>query len=216
VAKTEFSFIFWDNDGVLVDTEGLYYQANREALAQLGVDLGHDAFGRISLTEGRTVFDLAIEQGHAAVVIEQQRRWRDLRYTELLAQGDLVLPGVFETLLRLHRKIDMAIVTSSRQDHFDAIHRRFNLLQFFEFVLTREDYQMTKPDPEPYLLALANSRRSSQDCLVIEDSPRGVAAAKAAGLTCWAMPSAQTRGMGFPDADLVLEDVREIVDRLGL
>ena len=212
----DFTFIFWDNDGVLVDTEGLYYRANREALTQLDIDLEHDAFVRISLTEGQSVFELASDRGHSPEVLERLRSWRNARYTELLTRGNLVLPGVYETLRRLHRKIGMAIVTSSRQAHFDTVHRRCNLLQFFEFVLTREDYDKSKPDPEAYLLALANSRQSRQDCLVIEDSPRGVAAAKAAGLTCWALPSAQTRDLVFPGADLVLQDVREIADRLGL
>ena len=51
-----FEFIFWDNDGVLVDTEGLYYQASRDALARIGFELTIQQFTTISLASGRSVF----------------------------------------------------------------------------------------------------------------------------------------------------------------
>ena len=108
----------------------------------------------------------------------------------------------------------MAIVTSSRRDHFDAIHRKSGLLQFFDFVLTREDYAHAKPNPEPYFLALANSKVPKDKCLVIEDSPRGLAAAKAAGLACWIVPSKDTLGEPFNEADRVLDSVTELLSLL--
>ena len=206
----KFQYIFWDNDGVLVDTERLYYQACREALAQIGVTLTHRDFVTISLTQGRTVFDLATEQGSSTNDLRNLREWRNKRYMQLLGQGDLVLPKVRETLLQLHKEIGMAIVTSSHRDHFERIHRDSNLLPFFDFVLTREDYAQSKPDPEPYLLALANSRQAPGDCLVIEDSPRGLAAAKAAGLTCWVIPSIETYQQDFSAADRILEKISDL------
>ena len=74
----------------------------------------------------------------------------------------------------------MAIVTSSPKNHFHIIHSRTGFLEFFDFYLTREDYTNSKPSAEPYLLALQKSGLNSQDVLVIEDSPRGLKAAKAA------------------------------------
>lgn len=210
-----YQYIFWDNDGVLVDTEKLYYQANREALAKLGIGLSDAEFTNISLGQGQSVLDLARQVSISAAEFAQLRTWRNNRYAELLMTGDLVLPGVRETLLQLHRKIGMAIVTSSLGAHFEIIHRRSSLLQFFDFVLTREDYAKSKPDPEPYLLALVNSRQAARDCLVIEDSPRGLAAAKAAGLDCWVIPSDETAGEDFSAADAVLEGISEVVTRLA-
>ena len=66
-----------------------------------------------------------------------------------------------------------------------------------------------------YLLALANSRQAKADCLVIEDSPRGLAAAKAAGLTCWVIPSLETRQQDFHGADRVLENITELIPLLS-
>lgn len=197
-----FEFIFWDNDGVLVDTEGLYYQASRDALARIGFELTIQQFTTISLASGRSVFELATDDGR---LMDELRRWRNARYSELLVEQQLLLPGVCETLTRLAVHKKMAIVTSSRRDHFDLIHADTGLLHLFDFILCREDYRAAKPDPEPYLLALQRSGRAARQCLVIEDSARGLAAAKAAGLTCWVVPSPQTRGQDFSAADQILE-----------
>ncbi|TLM62985.1 MAG: HAD family phosphatase [Deltaproteobacteria bacterium] len=202
-----FDFIFWDNDGVLVDTEGLYFQASREALARIGYTLTPDQFAAISLASGRSVFELATED---AVLMDELREVRNRRYAELLAGTNLLLPGVHETVSRLGAQRGMAIVTSSRRDHFDLIHATTGLLPFFDFILCREDYREAKPHPEAYLLALQRSGRRPADCLVIEDSPRGLAAAKTAGLTCWVIPSAQAAGQDFSAADRILGDITEL------
>jgi HAD superfamily hydrolase (TIGR01509 family) len=202
-----YDFIFWDNDGVLVDTEGLYCQASREALELIGFALSAEQFTAVSLATGRSVFELATSD---QTVMDELRHRRNLRYAELLAGCDLVLPGVRETVGRLARRHEMAIVTSSRRDHFNLIHTDSGLLHFFNFILCREDYREAKPHPEPYLLALQRSGRKAADCLVIEDSLRGLAAAKAAGLTCWVIPSAQTREQDFSSADRILGHIEEL------
>lgn len=202
-----YDFIFWDNDGVLVDTEGLYYQASREALSQLDFDLTEEQFAAISLASGRSVFELATDDQE---ILEELRHWRNTRYSELLHGRDLVLPGIREALSELAPRLNMAVVTSSRRDHFEIIHTRSGLLTFFDFTLCREDYRDAKPDPESYLLALQRSGYPPAACLVIEDSFRGLAAAKAAGLTCWVIPSRQTRDQDFSTADRILEHAGDL------
>ena len=207
-----FDFIFWDNDGVLVDTEGLYYQASREVLEQIGFDLSAAQFAAVSLATGRSVFELATAD---PALMDDLRHRRNRRYAELLGGADLVLPGVRETIARLAARHQMAIVTSSRRDHFDLIHAASGLLGHFDFILCREDYREAKPDPEPYLTALRPRGQAAANCLVIEDSPRGLASAKAAGLTCWVIPSAQTRGQDFATADRVLGQMEDLFALLG-
>jgi HAD superfamily hydrolase (TIGR01509 family) len=205
-----FQYIFWDNDGVLVETEPLYLQASREALAKADIALSEEQFSRISLTDGRSIFDLAVDRGLPAEDILGLKRWRNARYAELLETEDVALGGVRDVLERLHGKIMMAIVTSSLRSHFDIIHRRTGLLPFFDFCLTREDYAQSKPSAEPYLLALQKSGCQAGEALVIEDSPRGLQAAKAAGLTCWVLPGKHTSREGFSRADRVLHSLDEV------
>ena len=210
----DFSYIFWDNDGVLVDTERYYFQASQEALAKVGIVLEDKQFAALSLTRGHSIFDLAQAHGHSAQELEELRDWRNQRYTELLNLNNTLIPGVRAVLNHLFGKLGMAIVTSSRRDHFNTMHSQTGLTTFFDFILTREDYLQSKPSPEPYLLALQKSGCRPEDCLVIEDSPRGLTAAKAAGLTCWVIPGLLTERQHLDHADRILEQISDIQDLL--
>lgn len=208
--EMKYQYIFWDNDGVLVDTEGYYLQASREALARADVSLSDSQFADISLKNGRSLLDLASERGASGLGRDELGRWRNQRYAELLEGKDLTLPGVREVLKILYGKINMGIVTSSLKSHFEIIHRHTGLLSYFNFFLTREDYVRGKPEAEPYLLALQRSGQCAQRVLVIEDAPRGLDAAKAAGLTCWVIPAHLTSQQDFQNADRILLSLSEI------
>jgi len=200
--------IFWDNDGVLVDTEGLFFRANQETLADVGFSLGWEQFEKISLTRGGSVLQLAEKPGTEAFY--KLRRERDDRYADLLTREPLVIDGVRDVLETLRGKYIMGIVTSSGHEHFEIIHRQSQLLTYFQFVLTLKDYEHSKPHPEPYLKALELSGFSLQECLIIEDSPRGLAAAIGAGIRCIVIPSKLTHGNNFAGAYMVLNSIKEL------
>ena len=206
--------VFWDNDGVLVDTEKLYFQATRELLQKAGVTLTEALFQRISLVEGRSAFDLVLEKGVSREEIDRLHAERNRRYAELLAGGVRILDGVEETLGWLRGKVIQAIVTSSRRSHFDAMHVRTGLPPFFDFILTREDYVLSKPDPEPYRLAMERSGCLPEECLVVEDSERGLRAALAAGIRCIVVPNDLTQGAAFAGAWRILPSCRVILGEI--
>ena len=193
--------LLWDHDGVLVDTEALYFRATRETLHDVGIALSHEDYRKLFLVAGKGAFHLARERGFDEAAVRELRRARDLRYLALLEGESVVIPGAPEAVERLGRCFRMAIVTSSLREPFDCIHRTSGLLPHFELVLTREAYAHSKPDPEPYLTALKRLGLSAEECLVIEDSERGLRAAAAAGVRCWVVPSALTAGSSFRDAE---------------
>lgn len=199
--------IFWDNDGVLVDSEPLYFEATREALAELGVELTLADFAELSLRRGASAFDVA--RGIAPERIEAARLRRNARYGERLAGIELI-PGVREALAALHGRVPLAVVTTSRRVHFEIQHARTGARAFFAFVLTNEDFTRKKPDPQPYLMAAARLGVDPGDCLVIEDSERGLRSAVAAGMRCAVVPSRLTAGADFSAACRVLAAVREV------
>ena len=202
--------IFWDNDGVLVDTEELYFQATKEVLSQAGIDFTRDLFIQISLRQGRSAFQVAAQRGVDPGTITMLRSARNRRYSELLRNGVPVLNGVVETLHQLQGKVLMGVVTSSRREHFEIIHATTGLLPYFDFVLTRENYTKTKPDPEPYLTAIKRNGLNREDCIIVEDSERGLESAKAAGIRCIVVPHALTKDSNFSGAWRVLDSVREV------
>ncbi len=205
-----FDGIFWDNDGVLMETEQIYYRANAEALATVGVELTLEDFCRISLRQGESVLDLAQDCDG------QVRRVRDEIYYRLLGEESRAYPGVRDTLQRLQGRQPMAIVTSCQRVNFMQMHRESNLLGYFDFVLTREDYAASKPDPEPYLTACARAGLEPARCLAIEDSERGVRSASRAGLTVAAIPGDMNREGDFSAARWLLEGVSQLPGLLML
>jgi HAD superfamily hydrolase (TIGR01509 family) len=209
-----FDAILFDNDGVLVDTEALYFRANREALATVGVDLDEATYVECLLRQGIGVWHLAEARGASPAEIEALRAERDRRYVRLVEEAEVVIPGVGDLLPRLAARFRMAIVTSSEPGPFARTHARTGLLPHFELVLTRVDYTNAKPDPEPYLAAVARLALPPARCLVIEDSERGLRAAKAAGLCCWVVPSGLTASGDFSAADAVLPDLAAAGARL--
>ena len=203
--------IFWDNDGVLVETEHLYFQATQESLASIGIELTRDDYIALFLVAGRGAWHVAEQRGVSPSEIERLRNERNARYSELLAQAPRLAVGVTEVLEALHGRYVMGVVTSSRKDHFDVIHRDTGLLKYFDFVLTASDVTRVKPDPEPYLRAVARSGVPAEACVAIEDSTRGLESARAAGIRCIVVPTALTRQSDFAAADRVLGSIGELL-----
>ena len=214
--KGNFDAILFDNDGILVDTEPLFFQATREILETVDVPLTVEDYHEISMRRGGTVFDLAEARGISRDEIQTLRKVRDRRYSDLIDEGVRILDGVVETLERLHGLFPMAIVTTSDRGHFDRIHSQTELIRYFDFVVAQGDYTHHKPHPEPYLTAAARIGVAPERCLAIEDTERGLRSATRAGLSCIAIPNELSRTGNFKDAHTVLGSMHELTSLLGI
>jgi HAD superfamily hydrolase (TIGR01509 family) len=206
--------VFWDNDGVLVDTEHLYFKATQHVLASAGIGLTEDDYIELFLVQGKGAWHLAEERGIAPQEIDRMRLERNALYGDWLAQAPRLNAGVTEVLDALHGRYVMGVVTSSRRDHFDVIHRSTGLLKYFDFVVTADDVTRTKPDPALYLRALEKSGVEKDACIAIEDSERGLEAARGAGIKCMALPSSLTKRQRFAGAHRILTSIEEVLEVL--
>jgi beta-phosphoglucomutase-like phosphatase (HAD superfamily) len=207
--------IFWDNDGVLVDTERLYFAATQQILWTVGVHLTRELFIEFNLVQGKGAWHIAKAKGVSQDTIDQLRHERDALYDgKQLIQDCNTIPGSHEVLEALYGKYLMGIVTSSRKDHFELIHQFSVLLKFFDFVLTANDYKKFKPDPEPYLLAVKKSGFTKEECIAVEDSERGLISTKEAGIRCMVIPTELTQNGDFSKADKVLRNIMEVLEEL--
>ncbi|MGA7306405.1 MAG: HAD family phosphatase [Rhodothermales bacterium] len=208
--------ILWDNDGVLVDTEHIYFRVTQSVLQEAGVSIDERDYRKHFLTGSAGAWHLAVELGFTDDQIEEMRQRRNDLYADALRSEEVAIDGAQEVLEELKSNYRMAVVTSSRRRHFEIIHERTGFLPYFEFVLVREDYVRSKPDPEPYLTAAEKLGLPPEACLAIEDSERGLRAAASAGMRCWVIPTDLTRGGDLSAAERILASISDLPGLLSV
>ena len=200
--------ILWDNDGVLVETEKWYYEATKLVMEKEGYHLNLDKYRETFLQHNTGAWHLLENSNN--YYINSLRNKRNSIYSTFLQTKDIYIEYLTNILDELYNSYKMGIVTSSRKDHFDIIHKRSNILKYFDFVITSDDFSKSKPNPEPYLLGIAKTGYDASECVVIEDSERGVFSAKKANLFCIAIPNDMTVDSDFSKADIVINDIHDI------
>lgn len=202
--------LLFDNDGILVDTEPLYFEATREVLAARGFQLTPAMFAEHFLRQGRGVWHILESEGITPEETDHLRDERNRLYLERLRKETVLIPGARAVIRELAGRFRLVIVTSSLREHFLAAHAATGLLPFFEFTLAREDYDRSKPAPEAYISAASRLGLPAEECLVIEDTERGLRAAKAAGMSCIMIPRGLSRTGDFRNAVALLDDIRRL------
>ncbi|MEF3274164.1 MAG: HAD family hydrolase [Chloroflexus sp.] len=209
--------LLFDFDGLIVDTETPAFQSWQEIFAEYGVELSVHEWG-IALGANGT-FDaiahlvarlrerdprLADEVRAAQTTILARRQARK----DALSAAQPLLPGVLTLLTEARAaSIPCAIASSSSQRWVEGWLHWLGIRNYFAAVVTADDVIATKPAPDLFLTAAARLGRSPAECLVLEDSPNGIRAARAAGCPVVAIPGAISRQLPLPPADLVLPDL---------
>ena len=110
--------------------------------------------------------------------------------------------------------ISVAIATNSLRDEASLIVGYLGAAQFFDAVIAREDYERAKPAPDGYLVAARTLGLEPAACVVVEDTPRGLAAGRAAGMAVVAVPSDLTADADFTGATRRLAGLTELTPAL--
>jgi HAD superfamily hydrolase (TIGR01509 family) len=203
--------LLWDVDGTLAETERDGHRlAFNDAFAALGLgwrwsEARYGELLRVTGGRERILLDMATQpdapgtQGEREALARELHRRKNTAYEARLAAGAICLrPGVAELLNEaVERPLRLAIVTTTSRANVQALlqyTRGAGALAQFEVVVCGEDVAAKKPDPEAYVLALAQLGLSPLATLALEDSPAGVAAARSADV-----PVLVTRSAYFPD-----------------
>lgn len=206
--------ILFDSDGVLVDTEQMFFEATRDAFQAEGVALAPEQWARWFLSEGKRSTEIAQLLGMPSSRIEKVIENRFECFWSRVDQGVTVNPGILDLLNQLAPCFRLAIVTGATKSHFDRVHRATGLLHYFETVVTYDDCENVKPHPQAYLIALQRLGLKPAECVAIEDSPRGATAALAAGLRCLVLPTALTDLTLCPEGCVILDQATQILHNL--
>lgn len=213
--------VLWDMDGVIVDSGPLHFLAWREALKQEGVRLSEEDFRRTFGQRNDTIIaDLVgpdVPAERASAIGEAKER----RYRALVRQKGIdALPGALGWIRRLHgRGVPQAIVSSAPLENITTILECLGATGFFQVLVSGEQVSRGKPDPESFLLAARQVGVPPERCVVVEDAPAGVEAARRAGMACLALTTSHP-GTALAEADQVADGLaglpEDTFDRLGV
>lgn len=202
-------YLLFDNDGVLVETEKYYYEANVKALAEFGLELSFDVYMEI-MARGGTAWEVAKKHGYTQDKIDKKRAQRDIYYQEFIQNENIEIDGVLETLKKLSKSYNMGIVTTSRRVDFDLVHNKMDIVSYMDFTLCVEEYPRSKPHPDPYLAGMKKFSATKDECIIIEDSQRGLSSAVNAGIECIIIDNEFTRTHDFSQASYKIQTIKEL------
>ena len=198
----------FDFDGLILDTEGPEYAAWCEMFGEHGCELGiEDWAAGIGTQRGFDPYGHLEKLSGRQIVREELRPRVRRRLLELIAQ-EVVKPGVTEYLEaapRLGLKVGLA--SSADREWVTGHLTRLQLLDRFQTIQCWAEGKRPKPAPDLFLAAVEALGLEPEEAIALEDSPNGLAAAKAAGLFCVAVPSGPTARLDFSTADVVVKSL---------
>jgi HAD superfamily hydrolase (TIGR01509 family) len=202
--------VVFDLDGLMFNTEDVYWQVGCELLRRRGCEFTRELSNAMMGRPPQPGFEAMI-RAH-----DLRDTWQELAVESEetfigLLDGHLApMPGLMELLAALEANdIPKAICTSSTRRTLESVLAPFDLQRRFEFALTAEDIVRGKPDPEIYLKAAARFGIEPREMLVLEDSQTGCRAAAAAGAVTVAVPGEHSCDQDFSMAALRIEGLAD-------
>lgn len=189
--QPEIKAVCFDMDGLLFNTEDLYDELGLEMLRRRGKQYDPDLVRRMMGLQAQPALQLFIEHYDLTDTVEELMAEADEFFDAILPERLSLLPGalaMLEYCSRDHAR-PLALTTSSGRASVERIMSLYDLRHFFDFWLTAEDIEQSKPHPEIYQTAAARHGVKTEDMLVFEDSENGCKAGVSAGAHVVAIPS---------------------------
>jgi len=184
--------VLFDMDGLLVDTEPLWFDVELEVMAKLGGEWTQADQSAVLGSSSAMAARYMIQRSGADTDPAEVVRWMDDGIVRRVREQVTILPGAVALLEDLHAAgVPCGLVSASVRPMVDAVLARVGAAHF-AVTISGDDVSRNKPDPEPYLKAIAALGGDPSRCVVLEDSPNGVAAGLGAGCQVVAVPHAAT------------------------
>lgn len=214
--------LIFDFDGVLVDSEPVILRLTQEMAAREGWKVSAEEYYRdyLALDDRGIVERLYHSHGRA---VDPQRRddlvaWKARNYRAITRKGLPSFPGAADFVRGAAARYPLVIASGSLRNEIESLLEKLQLRESFRFIISAEDTERSKPNPEIYLKALArlqelsdfqSTKLHASECLAIEDAPGGIQAARAAGLRCLALAQSRPK-QELSQADWVYAGFHEV------
>jgi HAD superfamily hydrolase (TIGR01509 family) len=179
--------VIFDMDGVLIDSEPIHYEVENRIYDLLGIEVTDEIHLNYLGTSNDFMYSDLKSRFNLAASVDELIKFDDDYRCEYLKNLEVVdlNNGVLDLLIELKAEgLKLAVATSSSPDIANVLLERCGIKSFFDIIVTTSDSGKSKPAPDVYLLAAERLGVIPEDCIVFEDSPNGLSAAKSADMYC--------------------------------
>ncbi|HLN26284.1 MAG TPA: HAD family phosphatase [Gemmataceae bacterium] len=212
--------VVFDLDGLMIDTEPIFEETAIRLLRRRGQSAAPEILQAMMGTPARQALEIFRQHHRLHESVEKLAAECSQLFFEVLdGRNAPLMIGLGELLEQIEaRGLTKAIATSSSARYVERILAPHHILHRFAFVLTCDDVRLGKPSPEIYEKAAARLGHPAAEMVVLEDSPNGLRAAKAAGARCVVVPHARVPLDNLGGADAIVPGLNapELLDLLGL
>ena len=205
--------IIYDNDGLLLDTEPFYTRAHEIVAARYGKTFDWTVKSKMIGLRAEDSANVLISALKLPMSVPEYLEARKHLLAEMFPQAE-PLPGAVRMTMHLHRSgVPQAVATSSDRYNFDLkITKHKDWFRIFACVVTGDDPEIKrgKPHPDMFLVAADRMQAPPSRCLVLEDSPAGIDAARAAGMYVIAVPDPHMEDSAYPHAHQIIRNLNDI------
>ncbi|MGZ9262377.1 MAG: HAD family hydrolase [Candidatus Binatia bacterium] len=211
--------VIFDFNGIIVDDEPIHFELFQKVLAEEGIELTNDAYyarylgfdDRGAFSFGYREHDRPLSQLKLAELIARKAVY----YQEAIRNHVAIFPGVKKLVADLAQSLPLAVASGALRNEIETILTTANLIHHFKVVVSAEDVERGKPEPDIFLQALAalnahdgNPIQANQ-CVVIEDSKEGIKGARRAGMKCLAVTNSHAAEL-LGEANLIVKSLEEV------
>ncbi|WP_297517437.1 HAD family phosphatase [Flavobacterium sp.] len=200
--------VIFDMDGVIVDTEPVHHYAYHQLFDQLGITVTPEMYASFTGNSTKNIFQKLKTKFELSQSVEELvQAKRDLFNAAFDHKEDLTLLDGVEHLIKELKANDIQLIlaSSSAKVTIQRVFNRFQLFPYFTHIVSGEDFPQSKPHPAIFQEAVRLSQHQAHECIVIEDSTNGIAAAKGAEVFCIGYDSFHSKNQDYSQADWVVK-----------
>jgi pseudouridine-5'-monophosphatase len=209
----EVTHIIYDNDGLLLDTEPFYTTAHEIMAGRYGKIFDWTVKSKMIGLRAEDSAKVLIHSLQLPMSVPEYLEARKHILAELFPKAE-PLPGAVRLTRHLHQAgIPQAVATSSDRYNFDLkVVRHQEWFRIFDCIVTGDDPEIKrgKPHPDIFLITAERLKAAPSQCLVFEDSPAGIDAARAAGMYTVAVPDPHMEDSAYPHAHQIIRDLNNV------
>jgi len=202
--------VIFDMDGVLADTAEAHYRSWRMVCGQIGAGMSRKFFLETFGQPNRLIIPRLLGR---QISDEESDRIADMKeecYRRIVREEIRPVPGVVELIEELNRQgVPVAVGSSGPPENVALMLDALDIEERISAVVSGKDVDRGKPAPDVFLQAAEQLGLPPMQCVVVEDAPAGIMAARAAGMKCVALTTTHRPG-SLPEADLVAPDLQGI------